>query len=273
MGRYATDDDLQAADGWVDEDAQPTATESDPEPEPDEPDQGEGEEVGQEPDGQDEEAGDDEPDAGEDDQGIELTLNGEAVTLTRKEIEAGVLRQADYTRKTQQLAAERRSLGQANDILQALDNNPAETLAIMAQHYKVPWGGDPYAEPPEPPSQEQIALRDMQAWREQQELQQRAWQVDNEVRRLHEQYGEFDDDELFTFAVSSSVPDLETALRAMVYDRSPRANGKRTEKRKVAGVAGGQGRSTAVAPRTLPEKITRFSDAYDAAKRELENRE
>jgi hypothetical protein len=122
-------------------------------------------------------------------------------------------------------------------------------------------------EPLGPP--EQIALQDMYAWRQQFEQSQRVAEVDTEIQRLHREYGDFVDDDLFTFAVDNNVANLETALRAMSYGQNGNSP-KRTEKRKVAGMAGGQSRRTAVQPKAPAEKISKFSDALAAAKRELD---
>ena len=58
------------------------------------------------------------------------------------------------------------------------------------------------------------------------------------------------------------------ALRAMTFGK-PAAD-RRTEKRKVAAVAGGQGRNGAAHPKSPPDRIEKFGDAYAAALRELQ---
>lgn len=269
MSRYITDEDIEAARSYQ-ADEEVTA---DDDAQPDEPDEGDEGEVGDEPDGQDEEPEDDEAATAEDeDDGTtyELRLGGEVVNLSRKEIEAGLMRQADYTRKTQLLAAERKALADADEIAKALERNPPAAIAALAQFYGVQLGEFDDSEV-EPPSKEQQELQELKQWRAQQDAVQREAAVDAEVRRLHEVYGEFDDDDLFTFAVNANVPHLETALRAMTFDL--RRNGspsKQAAKRKVAGVAGGQGHSTAVKQRQEPEQVKSFRDAYEAAKRELD---
>jgi hypothetical protein len=90
--------------------------------------------------------------------------------------------------------------------------------------------------------------------------------VDAELARLHGEYGDFDDDALFGYAVEHGVRDLESALRAMTFTRNGH---KRTEKRKVAAVAGGQGHSSTPKPKVPPEEIVSFQDAYTAAVREI----
>ena len=56
----------------------------------------------------------------------------------------------------------------------------------------------------------------------------------------------------------------------MTYGNGQQA--KRAEKRKIAGQAGGQGRSAAVQAKAPPQKSSSFHDAYELAKRELDPR-
>jgi hypothetical protein len=143
---------------------------------------------------------------------------------------------------------------------------------VLARHYGVELfnsEGEPVEDTG--PTPEQLQLQQLQQWQasEFQRRQQEA--VDAEIDRLHREYGEFDDDALFGFAVEHQVRDLETALRAMNYNS--RTTTKRTEKRKVAAMAGGQSANGVAKPKAPPEAIGSFRDAYDAAKRELEHRE
>lgn len=202
-----------------------------------------------------------------------VVVDGQVVNVPLSELIKGYSRQSDYSRKMNALANQRRQLNDANELLLAMDRNPRETLAVLARHYGV--------EQPQPtsegyddeargqttgPTPEAERLRQLEDWVQSQESRQREAAVDTELSRLHNQYGEFDEEELFGFAVQRDIRDLETALRAMTYQP---ASAPRVEKRKVAGMAGGSGRNGAATPKQPVEDIKDFRDAYEAAKREL----
>ena len=271
MGRYATEEELEAVAGELREaevEDQPVA-ESPEEPEPEEgEDTPEGDEVGEEsPDDTDEEPDDQEP--GEPDEPtFTVTVNGVSQEVSQSELVKGYMRTADYTRKTQLLADQRRQLEDANQLILSLERNPQATLTVLARHYNVTGYTGEEGEEPEGPSPEQVRIMELEQWARTEQMRQREVAVDAELLRLHRDYGEFDEDALFTYAVEHRVPDLETALRAMTFGKT--AAVRRTAKRATTAVAGGGSRNGAAHPKQPPERISKFSDAYEAAKRELE---
>lgn len=68
---------------------------------------------------------------------VPVTVDGETTMVPFEEARAGYSRQADYTRKTQALAAEREQLGRAQAIATALAQDPAETIRVLAEVYDV----------------------------------------------------------------------------------------------------------------------------------------
>lgn len=261
-GRYATDDDLSQvadalaeAEGEVEPGAQ-SPEEPDPEQEEGDP---EGEEVGEEPDESEQEPEDEDPEAT-----FTVRIDGQEVEVPASELVKGYMRQNDYTRKTQLLGSQRRQLEDANQLMIALERNPEQTLKVLARHYQV---GDIDTDEPGP-SPEQVKLAQLEQWQQAELARQREAAVDRELDRLHREYGDFDDDALFGFAVERGVQDLETALRAMTFGHAAAA--RRSGKRPLAAVAGGGGRNGQARPKAPPERISSFSDAYEAAKRELD---
>ena len=265
MGRYQTDEEVtDLASGAEDATKEQDADTPEEAPEEGKPDEGE--------------AGDDEPVEGdeeteeqpteegdEDDPTFAVTIDGKEVDVPLSELRLGYMRTADYHRKTQQVAQLRKQNADAEALRQALERNPTDTLKVLARHYRVE-DFDPGEY--EGPSEEQARLAQLEEWRQQEQLRQQESAVNAELERLHREYGEFDDDALFAFAVDRQVRDLEVALRAMNFPRAPRD--RTPEKRKVAAVAGGQGRNGAARPKQPPEKISKFDDAYQAALRELQ---
>ena len=66
-----------------------------------------------------------------------IKVDGEEQEVSLEELRNGYQRQADYTRKTQEISAERDRLQQAESIVAALENNPEETLQILAKSFNV----------------------------------------------------------------------------------------------------------------------------------------
>lgn len=263
MGRYQTDDDLSAVADAIESDEGEREVDVDA-PEESE-DQTAGTEVGEETPAETEGESEDQDSDQEPEPTFTISVDGVETEVPQSELIKGYMRTADYTRKTQLLASQRRQLEDANQLMVALERNPQATLQVLARHY----GVDEY-EPEEGsgPTAEQVRIAQLEQWAQAEAARQREAAVDAELNQLHQQYGDFDEEALFTFAVERGVQDLETALRAMTYGHV--AASRRTEKRALAGVAGGSGRNGAAKPKAPPEKITSFGDAYAAAKRELE---
>lgn len=271
MGNYVTDEDREAfstavEDGNTD-DAPDTTTPEEPAAEPENPD--EGEQGTEEPVG-DDEAAEEQPDAEEPEQTYPVRVDGQEVQLTLSELQNGYLRHADYTRKSQQLAADRVELDEASEIRRALYANPQNTLAVLARHFNVDLGEvEPPEDVPAGPTAEQRRLMELESWRDNELYRQREAAVDGEVARLKQVYGDFDEEQLYSYAVSNGVGNLETALRAMTYDKA--GNARREVKRKAGAMAGGTGANGIVKPKPAPTSISNFRDAYEAARSELAN--
>lgn len=266
MGRYQTDDDLAAvADAIEAADTEDQAEVVDAAEESD--DQTDAAEVGAEPDDAEGEPEGEQTEEGtdEDDPVFTVKVDGQDVDVPLSELRKGYMRGADYTRKTQSLANRGRQLDDASQLMLALERNPQATLKVLASHY----GVDEFV-PDENtgPTPEQVRLAQLEQWSQEQAARQREAEVDATLARLHQEYGDFDEESLFSFAVERGVSDLETALRAMTYGHQ--AATRRSEKRQMAAVAGGSSRNGTAKPKAPPERINVFQDAYAAAKRELE---
>ena len=68
---------------------------------------------------------------------VKVKVDGEDVSVPFGEAIQGYQRQADYTRKTQELASQREQLGYAQTLQQALESNPQETIDLLTRHYGV----------------------------------------------------------------------------------------------------------------------------------------
>lgn len=207
-----------------------------------------------------------------------VKIDGQEHQVTLEDLQSGYMRQADYTRKTQELAARRQQLTQAEAIAVALERNPQETLRALQEAYGIPTQtADPNVveEPLDPFEQKVMELDRLM---QQQQLAQQQEQIDRELTSLKTEHGDFDEMELFTFAVQNNISNLNNAFWAW---RGPQAVAARAaaeakaaeeaarlaeQKRSLAGIEGGAHRSGIAAGTGKPSS---FRDAFLAAKQEL----
>ncbi len=144
-----------------------------------------------------------------------IKVDGVEEQVTLEELQNGYQRHSDYTRKTQEVAAERERLRQAEQIVSALESNPEETLRTLAQSFELDLGGqssssDEYSNwDDEDPTQQKIAALERRL--EQSEAKQRQEAIERQVSELQETYGEFDSRELMNHALKHKIPNLEAA--------------------------------------------------------------
>jgi type II secretory pathway component PulF len=68
---------------------------------------------------------------------VSVQVNGEEVQVPLKEALSGYQRQADYTRKTQELSEQKRQVQFGAALQEALQNDPMGTLELLSQHYGI----------------------------------------------------------------------------------------------------------------------------------------
>lgn len=115
---------------------------------------------------------------------VRVRVEGEDVEVPLREALSGYSRQADYTRKTQELAQQRQAAEYALTVERALRAQPAETLRLLAQQYGVEFGQqapapqaqggyDDYENPYIDPTERRIAQVEQQNQRLQQQWEER----------------------------------------------------------------------------------------------------
>jgi hypothetical protein len=224
-----------------------------------------------EPEADDEEALDT-PDANE--PTYTVRVDGQDIEVPLGELVRGYSRQADYTRKAQALADQRRQLADAEAVLLALERNPHATLAALAKAYGVA-DSPGTQEDDEYLSPEEQRIRELEAWRQAEVARQRETQIDMVVDNLHRHYGEFDDASLYDYAVRHGVMDLEVALKAMQYEQAMEARAAqqrdRELRKKATGAVAGNGTRTNTSVPVESGEINSMRDAYEYAKRLLKS--
>lgn len=212
---------------------------------------------------------------------VKITVDGEELEVPLKEAVSGYQRQSDYTRKTQQLAEERRSVQFAQAIQQALDNDPVATIELLKSHYGLDAtesfeDDDLFADPMEK-QYRQLENR-LRSFEEQQALN----ELERTIGGLQQKYGEdFDANEVVSKALASGTTDLESVYKQIAFDRlySKEQAQRELQQRKtqqeqkvvqakrssgiVAGGSSAQGSSVDTAP------ISSLRDAFSVAKQQL----
>jgi predicted metal-dependent hydrolase len=212
---------------------------------------------------------------------VKLSVSGDEVDVPLKEAISGYQRQADYTRKTQELADQRKELAFAQAIQEALDNNPSETIALLQQHYGVQeqdefFGDDEYLDPME--QQYKTLDNRIRAFEEAQALQ----ELEQTVSSLQNRYGEiFDAGEVVARALATGSTDLEAVFKQIAFDKvlsqqSAQSNYQAQksaeeaaiieQKRQASIVSSG---ASAANASSGPESINSLRDAFSEAKRQL----
>ncbi len=157
---------------------------------------------------------------------VTVKIDGEDVRVPLSEAVAGYSRQADYTRKTQELAEQRQQLQWASAIQAALENNPAQTIELLSNHYGISkaeakvmadeWstGEDSWVDPVDAKMSE--LDKRIRAFEEQQAYA----KLERDVQALQTKYGEdFNPQEVVAAALAQGNNNLEAVYKQIAFDR------------------------------------------------------
>lgn len=217
---------------------------------------------------------------------VTVKVDGEEVRVPLSEAVAGYSRQADYTRKTQELAEQRQQLQWASAIQAALENNPAQTIDLLASHYGISkaeakemaddWSSESEWVDPVDAKMSELDKR-IRAFEEQQAYA----KLERDVQALQTKYGEdFNPQEVVSTALAQGTTNLEAVYKQIAFDRvaakaeaatklaaSKAAQEKEVidAKRNASVVSSG---SSAKAAKDEVGPIRSIADAWNAAKRQ-----
>lgn len=221
-----------------------------------------------------------------------VKVGGKEEKVTFDELQKGYMRQADYTRKTQELSQDKQRLAQAQQLAEAFERDPHGTVKALASYLNVDMGtarqvaeaaaseadDDPIARV----ERQLQGLTQQLTQREQAELQARTQAeqqaqakalIESELAQLHAEHGDFPDMELIQYAVDNGLQDLRKAHRywqfeAQEVQRIAELNAATEAKRRAQVVGGGHSAApAAVASGPANGKMT-VADAFMAALRE-----
>jgi len=210
---------------------------------------------------------------------VKLQVDGQEVVVPVKEALSGYQRQADYTRKTQELAEQRKQVQFAAALSDALQKDPAGTLQALQQHYGLgaPTQSQPAEEEYLDPAEKHLkSLEQRIASFEQQKAMD---DLTRTIDSLQGKYGdEFNADEVVAKALATGSTDLEAVFKQItfdkVYSKANEASKKLQEeqarveaKRSASVVSGGSSNKNTVTAKA--PKPTSVFEAFEQAKKTL----
>ena len=205
-----------------------------------------------------------------------VKVDGSESEVSLSELQQGYQRQADYTRKTQELASERQRLEQAEAIVSALEADPEGALTALSSAFGIEdnrskSSTDEWEDEPDPQEQR---IASLEATVANQTRATRQTALEKEVSILHAKYGDFDSDALYRHALANRVPNLEAAYAHMNFGSlatyAGKLHGEReiTESKRSAKVESGTSRQAGVVTSTESGKPMSLREAFANAKRE-----
>ena len=152
------------------------------------------------------------------DRPVKLNIAGEEIDVPLKEALAGYQRQADYTRKTQELSEQRKQVQFGTALQEALQNDPKSTLELLKQHYGLE---------EQQSSEDELLLDPVEKQYRQLETRMKAFEQEKAMRDLEKsvellsrKYGDaFDADEVIAKALATGNSNLEAVYKQTAFDR------------------------------------------------------
>jgi hypothetical protein len=218
---------------------------------------------------------------------VPVKLDGEELQIPLSEAIAGYQRQADYTRKTQELSQQRQQFEFATALEAALQRDPASTIDMLSRHYGISRQAvtdmienDESFEDLDPVERRYRELDSRIASFEEAQSQR---QVEEEVARLQSKYQDFNVQEVVTAALRLGSTDLEGTYKQIAFDKmmtkqqlerqaaeqKSQAEQAVVEAKRQAAVVSGGASATASTTNESFESIKSVSEAWAAAKRQM----
>ncbi len=151
-----------------------------------------------------------------------IKIGGEEQAVSLEELQNGYQRQADYTRKTQELSRERERLAQGEAIVQALESDPQGAISALGDAFGIGLGNQTTedAESFEDLDPEEVRLRRLESAIEEQERAARQHNLQNELTGLRDKYNDnIDENQLYSHALKHNIGNLEAAYTHMTYGK------------------------------------------------------
>tara|TARA_R110002072_G_scaffold37262_1_gene109236 strand:- start:43 stop:768 length:726 start_codon:yes stop_codon:yes gene_type:complete len=209
-----------------------------------------------------------------------VKVDGLEEQVSLEELRDGYQRQSDYTRKTQELASERKRLEQAEAIVSSLESDPESTLKALGDAFGISAAPEQSEDLTrsswdEPDDATSKRLQELEGRVQGYDRIRKQEALEKQVSVLKGKYGDFDQSELFQHALRNKIGNLEAALTHMRYDgvaskaEKLEKEQERTEAKRGASIVEPSGSKQAGSSRKNSEKATSIREAFLNAKQEL----
>jgi len=215
-------------------------------------------------------------------QSYSVKIDGVEQLVSLDELQNGYQRQADYTRKTQDLARERERLTQAEAIVQALEADPQAAISALGDAFGVGMGNQNpqsvYEESYgiEDLDPDEARLRKIESAIEEQNRVQRQDNLRKEMDVIRDKYGtDISEQELYAHALKHNIGNLDAAYAHLNYENAlgqTQASEQEAQimrdKRNAAVVDATPGSAPSNVDRAV-SAVNSIHDAFDLARQEL----
>ena len=205
-----------------------------------------------------------------------VKIDGREEQVTLNELQNGYQRQADYTRKTQELASERERLAQGEAIVQALESDPEGAITALAGAFGV-GGGNQQTMPDQTEYEdldpEEFRLRRIESSIEEQNRALRQQNLQKEVNTLRDKYDgiDFDEKALYAHALKNKIGNLDAAFTHMNWDQMQTVakDAEIVEEKRAAQIVDGTPGSSEGNVERAVRAVDSIRDAFALAQTEL----
>ena len=206
-----------------------------------------------------------------------VKVDGQEQQVSLEELQNGYQRQADYTRKTQELGRERERLAQGEAIVQALEADPAGAINALTDAFGLAYEDNQNPQMPafEDLDPEEQRLQRIEISIEEQERAGRQSSLQKDLQNLRDKYAtDINESELYAHALRNNIGNLEAAYTHMTYGamQEQAKNADIVEEKRAANVVDSTtGGSTSGNVERAVGAVSSIRDAYRLALEEANN--
>jgi len=206
-----------------------------------------------------------------------VKVDGQEQQVSLDELQNGYQRQADYTRKTQELASERERLAQGEAIVQALEADPVGAIEALTDAFGLTYEDNQTTQMPsfEDLDPEEQRLQRIETSIETQERAGRQQNLQKDLQNLRDKYGtDINESELYAHALRNNIGNLDAAYTHMTYGamQEQARNANIVEEKRAANVVDSTtGGSTSDNVERAVGAVSTIRDAYRLALEEANN--
>jgi len=159
------------------------------------------------------------------DKAVSVTVNGETFEVPLAELRNGYMRQADYTRKTQQIAADSDVIRWAREMQNAFRTDPAGSIRALQEQFGLLEQNDPYEDMDDDfkpivselkRTQQELAELKRMSFRTEQERVNA--EVQSELNMMTNKYADFDPQQVLPIAIETGLS-MEKAYKLWKADQ------------------------------------------------------